>query len=548
MPIAMTPPQDAVEARTMSDIAAAVGSGNLRRAYDLSNWAITRGMTGRIVHNARALALQASGRQREAIEDFRRALTFSPNDPGILNAIGMSELSLLLFPDAIRSFEAAIAIEPSNPLTHYRLGMAYGMSGEHEAARPAYERAVLLKPDYTEALASLASLTARKGEAQIARDYAQKALTLDPAEPTALLALAILDIGDKRFAEAEPQLRSLAANPRLNVMARSGVQSLLGDALDGQERYAEAFAAYQATNDEVRRQLGAQFESARGADAVGHLTAYFKDASPERWMAPDEGDGFASDCRQHVFLLGFMRSGTTLLEQILASNPDVVALEEKGTLNALGTTFMTSNDGMDALSDLRGGDLAAARRLYWEKVAASGESPGGKIFVDKQPLNTLKLPLIAKLFPQARILFALRDPRDVVFSCFRRHFRVNPTAFEFLTLEGAAQFYSAIMSLAQIYREKLKLDILDHYYEDMVTDFEPRVRAVCEFIGLEWSDSMREFNRNAPKVDLRSPSARQVQRPLYGEGVGQWRRYAEQLSPIQPIVRPWVEKFGYPAE
>ncbi|HVV65716.1 MAG TPA: sulfotransferase, partial [Rhizomicrobium sp.] len=244
----------------------------------------------------------------------------------------------------------------------------------------------------------------------------------------------------------------------------------------------------------------------------------------------------------------FMRSGTTLLEQVLSSNPKVVALEEKTLLATLSVEYATSVEGLDALAALDGEDLARARAEYWTRARTYAPDLNGRIFVDKQPLNTLRLCLIAKLFPKAKILFALRDPRDVVFSCYRRHFRVNMAMFEFLDLEDAARFYASVMNLGQIYRDLLPLNLLEHRYEDMVRDFEGRVRAVCEFIGLEWSDSMREFHKNAPSPDIRSPSAGQVQRPLYGEGVGQWRLYSQQLAPMLPILAPWVEKFGYSPE
>jgi hypothetical protein len=120
--------------------------------------------------------------------------------------------------------------------------------------------------------------------------------------------------------------------------------------------------------------------------------------------------------------------------------------------------------------------------------------------------------------------------------------------FEFLGLEDAARFYASIMQLADIYRKKLPLNILDHRYEDMVTDFDGRIQAVCNFIGAEWAEDMRNFSKNAPSVDIRSPSATQVRKPLYDEAVAQWRRYAKELEPIMPILKPWVEKFGYPAE
>lgn len=548
MTTGITPASGDVEMRTVTAIITAVGASDLRRAYELSDWAIKKGISNRTTHNARGLALQTSGQHRKALEDFRRAATFSPNDPAIFNAIGLSELALMRFDDAVKAFDAAIAIEPNNPLTHFRRGLALGRSGDHDAARPAYQRAIELKPDFAQALASLASIFARKRRNEEARDYAERALAINPNELDAFLALVILDMNDGKFAEAEQRLRSLLPSFPPEAELRPQVLGMLADALDGQGRYAEAFEIYSSNNGDIRRQNDAKYREARGAAAVRHITSYFEQASGSSWTAPDSGGSHPGGPREHIFLLGFMRSGTTLLEQVLASNPDVVAFEEKGLLTDLSSTYMTSNEDLTALSRIAGDELEAARQSYWARAESVGEVLKDRIFVDKQPLDTPKLPLIAKLFPKAKILFALRDPRDVVFSCFRRHFRLHTVAFEFLDLEDTARFYAAVMNLADIYRQKLPLNILDHRYEDMVNDFEGRVRAVCDFIGLEWTDAMREFDKNAPKVDLRSPSARQVQRPLYSEGKGHWRNYAEQLAPIQPILRPWIEKFGYPAE
>ncbi len=158
------------------------------------------------------------------------------------------------------------------------------------------------------------------------------------------------------------------------------------------------------------------------------------------------------------------------------------------------------------------------------------------------------MALIAKLFPKASILFAIRDPRDVVFSCFRRHLKVTGTQYEFLSLDSCARIYSLIMRIGEICRDKMPLDVLEHRYEDMVQDFDGRIRAVCDFIGVEWAETMRNFDEHASIADLRSPSALQVRRPLYGEGIGQWRRYGEQLKPVLPILEPWVTKFGYPRD
>jgi tetratricopeptide (TPR) repeat protein len=545
MAIGITPADGDVEVRTVGAIMAAINASDLPRAYELSNWAISQGISNRATHNARGLALQSSGQHRKALEDFLRVLAFSPNDPLVLNAIGLSELALLRFDDALKAFDAAIAADPNNPLTHFRRGLTLARSGDHEAAEKAYERTLELDPKNAVALGNLASISARKRRGDEARAYVDRALALDPTEFTARSALAVLDMNDKKYAEAEEKLRGLLLQIPATSDTRAGMFGMLGDALDGQKRYAEAFETYTNINNDIRQQHRARFQDGRGADAVGHITRYFEQASASDWKAPDNAELPANGPREHVFLLGFMRSGTTLLEQVLASSPDISAFEEKALLKDAGDFYMTSNEGLDALSNISGDELEAARQAYWARANRIDPLLKGKIFVDKQPLDTPKLPLIAKLFPKAKVLFALRDPRDVVFSCFRRNFRIHAVGFEFLALEDTAQFYASVMNLAEIYRQKLPLSILDHRYEDMVADFETRVRAVCDFIGLEWSDSMREFNKNAPKVDLRSPSARQVQQPLYNEGVGQWRAYAEQLEPIQPILKPWVEKFGY---
>jgi hypothetical protein len=244
--------------------------------------------------------------------------------------------------------------------------------------------------------------------------------------------------------------------------------------------------------------------------------------------------------------MGFLRSGTTLLEQILAVHPEVAHLEERETLIDASRTYLTGGEGLDRLAALSQDELGRLRALYWRRVESFGVNPRRKVFIDKQPLNVFNLPLIARLFPRAKILFAVRDPRDVVLSCFRRHFDVNAVMFEFLTLEDGARFYSAVMDLADTARAKLPLDVLEHRYEDMVADLEGRVRRVCDFLGIDWSEEMRHFSLAAQGRSIRSPSAGQVRRDLYRSAVESWRNYSAQLAPILPILEPWVERFGYP--
>ncbi len=178
-------------------------------------------------------------------------------------------------------------------------------------------------------------------------------------------------------------------------------------------------------------------------------------------------------------------------------------------------------------------------------VAASlGENLAGRIVVDKLPLHTANLPLIAKLFPKAAILFALRDPRDVVFSCFRRLFRINAAMYEFLTLEGAAHFYDQVMTIAEICRARAPLRLMEVRHEQVVADFDAQIGEVLAFIGADWDPGVRGFAERA-RAALRTPSDPQVARGLNAQGVGQWRRYQTELEPIRTILAPWVSRFGY---
>ncbi len=175
----------------------------------------------------------------------------------------------------------------------------------------------------------------------------------------------------------------------------------------------------------------------------------------------------------------------------------------------------------------------------------TGIDLAGKVFVDKHPLHSLKLPLIARLFPQAKILFAHRDPRDVVLSCFRRRFAMNPAMYQLLQLDSAAAFYDATMRLAELARPLLGLEWQVVRYEDLVEDFEKQLRGVCEAIGLDWVPNLADFASRAQARERATPSTAQLARGLDKSGVGHWRHYRSSLEPVMPVLNPWVERFGY---
>jgi hypothetical protein len=268
--------------------------------------------------------------------------------------------------------------------------------------------------------------------------------------------------------------------------------------------------------------------------------AFVDGIDPSRWQAAPPA------ARTPVFLIGFPRSGTTLLDQILASHPEVSTLEERDTLLDAASELMSTEQAFGRWASLQHTEIERLRGLYWQRVTAgTAGAPQTRVFVDKQPLNAVLLPLIHRLFPAARIVLALRDPRDVVLSCFQQRFGMNVAMYQLLRLDTAAAYYDAVMRLIEVSRGKLPLALHVVKYEDIVARFEATVRELLVFLELQWDERVRRYTETARERTISTPSASQVVRPLYGSARGKWRNYRAFLEPCLPTLAPWVQSLGY---
>ncbi len=167
------------------------------------------------------------------------------------------------------------------------------------------------------------------------------------------------------------------------------------------------------------------------------------------------------------------------------------------------------------------------------------------VFVDKLPLNAVFLPVIYRLFPTAKIVLALRDPRDSVLSCYQQRFGMNAAMFQLLRLDSAARYYNAVMGLVRAARAELPLAVHEVRYESVVSDFDTTVRGVLDFLGLPWDEAVRNYAEAAKARAIGTPSAAQVVLPLYSSAQGKWRNYRSFVEPVLPTLEPWVKAFGY---
>lgn len=265
------------------------------------------------------------------------------------------------------------------------------------------------------------------------------------------------------------------------------------------------------------------------------------------------GDAFAEQARAPVFVMGFYRSGTTLTQQVLRTHPEVFLSDEVDLLRAVERELNRLQPGsasvLEKLAQIDRGGIVRLRNAYWRAALEHhGPSCERGVFVDKFTLATVDLALIATVFPDARVLFVLRDPRDVCLSCVMQLMAPSHATRHLLALSDTAALYAQVMGWWQQVHSALPLPPRVLRYEDAVADLEGSMRPVFDFIGLPWRDEALRFHEQGAGRYVASPSRSQVARPLYRSAVARWRRYEKEMAPVQPALAPFVAAFGYAAD
>jgi tetratricopeptide (TPR) repeat protein len=434
------------------------------------------------------------------------------------------------------ALDLALSLDPELASAHLdRAALAF-QAGDLATARTHFATAAELAPDNAAGHEGLASVAARDGDSTGARRHAGVALARNPASGPATLAIAraeLLDGETVRALERVTAALETSAAPDATVP----LLDIAAEALEALGRHSEAFAAWARRN----RRLAARVPPLPlGTERPAHRAARIAtwlETRPPRAEPPPPPPG------SPVFLVGFPRSGTTLLEKALAGHPAIRTLEELEIAERIASPLLAPG-AIDALPDLPSGTTEAARTAWHSEVAAAlAPDPLPPLLIDKMPLSTVLLPALAQIWPGARILLAVRDPRDVVLSCFRRRFRLNPAMAEFLDLQNAATFYGNVQRIAAC-TDRLALNVTVVRHEALVADFEGELGQLLAVLGLEWDEGVRDFAARASARAV-TPSDMQLRRGLSADGIGAWRAYAADLAPVRPLLDRWAVRLGY---
>ena len=509
-------------------------------AFDPNNFAAT---------NEFALLLLGKGAIHEAEVQARNAIRIAPQNPQAHNLMGMILTEAQRPQVAEYHYRKVLELSGArDPILLANLAWNLKNQGRMEEGRELYKESVAAAPDIRQTLLGWARLEEADRKFDAAGEILDRMEKQWPNDPGLLLSRAVLLGRMKRTDEALAVLDEMA---KLNQNGRLGPNELAeqGRMLDQVGRYDEAFAAFDEGKRVARELSGHAYLDQQADNLITRMGGFFTAGRLQTLPRAT----VRTDVPQPIFVLGFPRSGTTLMEQTLSAHPKIVAGDELPLINdltGLMPRMLNSPLGYpEALAELWMGDqregLDNLRDYYLQKVQQMHIlTEGATWFTDKMPLNETHLGLIALLFPEAPLIHVIRHPLDIMVSAVSNHFTHG--FFCASALETAATHYVRVMDLVQKYRSEMALRYLPVRYEDMVTDQENTVRSVLDFIGEPFDPKCLQFHENQRYA--RTASYAQVTEKLYDRSRFRYRHYRAHLEPVIPILRPVIERLGYTVE
>jgi tetratricopeptide (TPR) repeat protein len=481
---------------------------------------------------------------------MQKIAEIDPANDGVAIDIGAAYAMRYDYSTAERWFEKAAASAKNKSAALAMIGLHCRNAIRYDLAERYLERAAEAKGATPDTLAKLAEMYERLRRIDRANQAVARALRADGGNALALLVSARLARSAGKLDEGERITRSfLSRSDEDSWSTRIRGWYELGANLDLQGRYREAMAAFLSAKAMIRPIAGPNIAEQRMAQAnLKKATENITEEILRRWVR-ESAAAIDRPCRLAV-IGGHPRSGTTLLEQILDSHPEVVSAEETAIFFEAALALrrqLPPDAGMfETFGSVSPEALRETRDWYLHAMQMFVGSPiGDRLLIDKNPSLTGLVPGLARVFPETRFVIALRDPRDVCLSCFMQPLPLNAPSSSYLSLEETVTEYVSLMGFWQAMAPRLPNPAIEVRYEDVVNDVASVSRTVLSFLGLDWDERVLQFSEHAKRKLVRSPTYAEVARPISKSAVGRWRNYQEYLEPLLPKLDPFLTAFGY---
>jgi tetratricopeptide (TPR) repeat protein len=490
------------------------------------------------------------GRPDLALGIYQELLKLFPDTARLWHELAFAAGKELNFALADVAAQRAAALAPRNVSMLLLLGQQYHWLRQTDRARACFEQAVAAAPDSIPAQLSLADWYERERRLEDAWHCVEACLTRDPNHAQALCTRALLLQRRGQNTAAETLLRDLIHRGSADASAGYAARHQLAVVLDQLGNHAEALQWLEAAKAQLRRTADLARLERDYERAVRQRRTLLDALTPgdlQRWR-----ESAATPApRRLAFLGGHPRTGTTLLEQILGAHPDIASFDEpmafaEEVAEKLAPMNAATTLTLKTLNALTPDQLDRLRQRYFRSLLRDDQPPAaGALLLDKNPSPTTWLHLWLRLFPALKVIIALRDPRDVVVSCYFQNLRLNTTNANFLSLERTAKHYADLMDVWLRLRELGGFDWIETRYEDVVGNLESEGRRVTEFLGLAWHPQQAVFHETNRQRFVFSPTYAEATRPIHPRAVGRWKNYAAALAPAQPALAPYCRAFHY---
>lgn len=525
-------------------------------------------------------ARRCDDRIDEALYAFAKAAALGADTADFYYNVALAHIGRDDYEAAYSLLKKALVRSPGDTEVRYRYAFSCYETLRTDEARAALDGWELLPAAASEVAAQAGHLMMKLGDIDRAEPTVRHAALQYDADPQAKLTLVQLLERTNRIVEARAALERLKAEPaaaRLDSEIKVTEAQLaqresqhetavtlfreivgackevhlrhfqlypLAKSLDALGRCAEAFEVLTAAHDSQIAYLSLSVPLA--AMQGTPLTIADHPCDPRDIAHWDHANAPAA-AASPIFIVGFPRSGTTLLELVLDAHPHLKSIDEQPFLqNALDDILAEHIRYPAELAALSPQQLDGIRRSYWARVDRRAKLDSCRRVVDKNPLNILRLPVIARLFPRAKILLAIRHPCDVILSCFMQHFRAPDFALLCRDLPTLAHAYRKTFDFWQSQQMALQADVFELRYETFVDDFEACTRRVFDFLEVPWDDQvLSPAKRAEEKRFISTPSYSQVVQPINPGSVGRWQRYAEHFAASLPLLAPYLDRWNY---
>jgi tetratricopeptide (TPR) repeat protein len=488
-------------------------------------------------------ALHEQKQYTKAILQYEKIISLHPEYIDAYIRLGNSLNMLEKYDDAIIYYEKAISLNPNNAELFFNLGNTLNKVDRNNESIICYEKSISIKPDFIEPYRNLGGLLERLNQTEKANFYLQKALEINPDDPMSIRHHSILLMREKKYKQAIIILEELSKkniDDRIKALIHfdmGKLYDLAGNSTLATQHFliANNLQKNNCTNHDSDKHIY--------LNMINILNEYFNDNINDTWS----NFNFKNEDHSMVFLIGFPRSGTTLLDQILDSHPKIQVIEEKLMIDNIVEKLSKLPEGYPkALNSLSKDDIEKLRQEYLNQIKSYTNKNTNSVIIDKLPLNIVHIGLIHKLFPESKIILALRHPCDVCLSNFMQYFEINPAMANFFTIEDTANLYNRVMSLWKKYVKLFALNYIEVKYEILVEDFESETMRLLKFLDIDWDSSVLDYTNHAKNRKLiKTPSYAQVTTPIYYRSKYRWLKYKEILNPAMNKLEPFISYFGY---